>query len=103
MYQRNICPEMLKLDTETSINLLHPLLTEIWKEGKFSAYWKEGDITKCNNWRGITLLSIQSKLLSRILLNGIKNVVELCVRKEKAGFRCQRSCVDLISTLKIIL
>jgi hypothetical protein len=31
----NICPEMLKLDIETTVNLLHPLLTEIWKEEKF--------------------------------------------------------------------
>jgi hypothetical protein len=83
----NICPEMLKLDIETTVNLLHPLLTEIWKEVKFPTDWKEGliikipkkkgDITKCNNWRGITLLSIPSKLLSKLLLNRIKNVVEL--------------------------
>jgi hypothetical protein len=49
------------------------------------------------------LLSIPSKFLSRILLNRIKDVVELCLRKEQAGFRCQRSCVDLINTLRIIL
>jgi hypothetical protein len=38
----NICPDRLKLDIETSVNLLHPLLTEIWKEKKFPADWKEG-------------------------------------------------------------
>jgi hypothetical protein len=85
----NISPEMLKLDIETSVNLLHPLLIEIWKEEKFPSYWKEGikipkkgDITKCNNWRGIALSSIPSKLLSRIHLNRIKNVVELRLRKK---------------------
>jgi hypothetical protein len=106
----NICPEMLKLDIETTVNLLHSLLTEIWKEKKFPTDRKEGliikipkkgDITKCHNWRGITLLSIPSKLLSRILLNRLKNVVELCFHKEQAGFRHQRSCVDLINTHKI--
>jgi hypothetical protein len=74
----NICPEMLKLDIETSVNLLHPLVPEICREEKFPADWKEGliikipktgDITKFNNCRGITLLSIPSKLLSRILLS----------------------------------
>jgi hypothetical protein len=64
---------------------------------------QKGDITKCNNWRGKTLLSIPSKLHSRILLNRIKNVVEPRLRKEQAGFRHQRSCVDLINTLRIIL
>jgi hypothetical protein len=38
-----------------------------------------------------------------ILFNRIKDVVELCLRKERAGFRCQRICVDLINTLRIIL
>jgi hypothetical protein len=37
---------MLKLDIETSVNLLQPLLTEIWKEEKFPADWKEGLIIK---------------------------------------------------------
>jgi hypothetical protein len=108
----NICPEMLKLDTETSVSLLHSLLTEIWKEEKFPADWKEGliikipkkgDTTKCNNWRGMTLLSIPRKPLSRVLLNRITDVVELCLRKERAGFRCQSSCVDLINTLRMVL
>jgi hypothetical protein len=108
----NICPETLKLDTKTIVNLLHPLLTEIWKKEKFPTDCKEGlkikipkkgAITKCNNWRGITLLSIPSKLFSRILLNRIKNVVELHLRKEQAGFRRQHSCVDLINTMRIIL
>jgi hypothetical protein len=98
----NICPEMLILDIETSVNLLHPLLTEIWKEEEEEEK-KKGDITKFNNWRGITLLSIPSKLLSRILLNRIKDIAELRLRKEQATFRCQRSCVDLINTLSIIL
>jgi hypothetical protein len=31
----NICPDILKLDIETSANLLHPLLIEIWKEESF--------------------------------------------------------------------
>jgi hypothetical protein len=48
-------------------------------------------------------LSIPSKLLSRILLNRIKDVVELHLRNEQAGFRYQRSCVHLINALRIIL
>jgi hypothetical protein len=42
----NICPEMLKQDIATSVNLLHTLLTEIWKEEKIPADWKEGLIIK---------------------------------------------------------
>jgi hypothetical protein len=64
---------------------------------------KKGDITNCNNWRGITLLSAPSKILSRVLLNRVKSVVEVRLWKEQAGFRKHRSCVDLINTLRIIL
>jgi hypothetical protein len=39
----NICPEIIKLNIETSVNLLHPLLNEIWKEGHIIKIQK-GDI-----------------------------------------------------------
>jgi hypothetical protein len=42
----NICPEMLKLDIETTVTLLHPLVNKIWKEEKFPTDWKEGLIIK---------------------------------------------------------
>jgi hypothetical protein len=40
---------MLKVDTETSVYLLHTLLTEIWKEEKFPTDWKGGLIIKIPN------------------------------------------------------
>jgi hypothetical protein len=63
---------------------------------------KKGDITKCNNWRSITLLSAPSKILSRVILNTVKGVVEV-LRKEQSGSRKHRSCVDLINTFRTIL
>jgi hypothetical protein len=92
--------------------MLHLLFEKIWQEEKVPKEWKEGiivkipkkgDTTNCSNWRGITLLSVSSKILSRIIVNRIKNVVEPRPRKEQAGFQEQRSCVDLINTLRIIL
>jgi hypothetical protein len=108
----NITSEVLKADIDTTVNLLHPLLEKIWTEEKLPKDWKQGlivklpkkgDITNCNNWRGITLMSVPSKVLSRIILNRIKESVEEKLRKEQAGFRKHRSCVDLINTLHIIL
>jgi hypothetical protein len=86
-------------------------LEKIWKEEKIPKEWegliikipKKGDVSNCNNWRGITLLSTPSKILTRIILNRIQNTVERCLRKEQAGFRKHRSYVDLINTLRIIL
>jgi hypothetical protein len=45
---------------------------------------KKGDVTNCKNWRGITLLSVPNKILSRITLNWVK----ICIEKktpERAG------------------
>jgi hypothetical protein len=33
---------------------------------------KKGDLANCNNWRGITLSSTPSKILTRIILNRIQ-------------------------------
>jgi len=69
----NINPEVLKVDPEISVEMLYPLLEKIWKEEKIPEDWeaglivkipKEGDLSNCNDWRGITLLSIPSKILT---------------------------------------
>jgi len=93
--------------------MLYLLLEKIWKEKKIPEDWEEGliikisnerDLSTCNKWRGgVILLSIPSKILTRIILNRIQNTVEQRLRKEQAGFRKHRSCVDLINTLRIIL
>jgi hypothetical protein len=33
---------------------------------------KKGNRTRCSNWRGITLLPVLSKILTRIVFNRIK-------------------------------
>jgi hypothetical protein len=62
-----------------------------WKEGLFVNIPKKGDLSNGNNWRGVTLLSTPSKILTRIILNRIQNTVERHIRKEQAGFRKHRS------------
>ena len=51
---------------------------------------KKGALNDCNNWRGITLLSIPSKILAKIIINRISNVVDSRLREEQAGFRKER-------------
>jgi len=57
----------------------------------------------CYNWRGIQLMSIPSKFLTRIILERLKTVVNNTLRDEQAGFRAGRSCIDQIATLRIKL
>ena len=92
--------------------MLHPLFEKIWNEGEMPNDWKcgllikipkKGDTANCDNWRGITLLSIPSKVFTRILLNRIKEHVNHRLRKEQAGFRPNHSCIDQINKLRIII
>ena len=84
----------------------------IWNEEQIPDDWrkellvklpKKGDLSLCNNWRGITLLSIPSKFLYSVILQRIKTEVGKSLRDEQEGFRQERSCVDQIATLRIIV
>ncbi|VDP46156.1 unnamed protein product [Schistosoma margrebowiei] len=64
----NIPAEALKSDIEVTKNILHLLFKKIWEEGKVPMDWKKGhlvkipkkgDLSKCENYRGITLLSTE--------------------------------------------
>ena len=108
----HIPPEALKADTSLTTDILHGLFTKIWKEGDFPKDWKEGhlvklpkkgDLSNCNNYRGITLLSIPGKVFNRIILERIKGAVDEKLREEQAGFRKNRSTIDQIATLRIII
>ncbi|KAL6491468.1 hypothetical protein MHYP_G00018130 [Metynnis hypsauchen] len=107
-----IPPEALKADATTTAEILYPLLQKIWEQEKVPADWKlgylvklpkKGDLSQCGNWRGIMLLSIPSKVLTRIILERLKKALDQRLRSEQAGFRQDRSCTDHIATLRIII
>jgi hypothetical protein len=52
------------------------VLPDEWKKGIMIKLPKKGDLTNYNNWRGITSLSLPSKILSRIILNRIKEYTD---------------------------
>ncbi len=107
-----IPPEALKTDIQTSTEMLYPLLLKIWEQEKVPEDWKrgylvklpkKGDLSSCTNWRGIMLLSIPGKVLSRIILDRLKTALDKKLREEQAGFRKDRSCTDHIATMRIII
>jgi sorting nexin-29 len=61
---------------------------------------KNGDLTDCKNWRGITLLNSINKLVTIIPYQRLSDKLQPILRKEQAGFRPHRSCVDQ-NTLRI--
>ncbi|VDP77550.1 unnamed protein product [Schistosoma mattheei] len=108
----NIPAEALKSDTEVTTNMLHLLFKKIWEEEQVPMDWKEGhfikipkkgDLSKCENCRGITLLSLPGKVFNRVLLNRLKDAVDVQLREQQAGLRKDRSCTDQIATPRIIV
>jgi hypothetical protein len=85
----NIPPEAIKAMNSISIKHLHRLINQIWKDEKIPHDWrkgllvkipKKGDKSNCNTSRGITLLSIPSKLLCSIILQRMKDEVDQKMR-----------------------
>ena len=108
----NIPAEALKEGGAEIVDSLHELLNLVWKEEEIPTDWtkgllvklpKSGDLSQCDKWRGITLLSIPSKVLTRIILDRMKDAVDKELRDEQAGFRKERSCTDQIATLRVIM
>ncbi|CAH8560679.1 unnamed protein product [Dicrocoelium dendriticum] len=105
-------PELFKYGGVAIINQLTALFAKIWHEEKVPSSWgesvivpifKKGARTSCANHRGISLISVASKLLASILLRRLSPVRESYYREEQAGFRPGRGCVDQIFTLRQLL
>ena len=74
-----------------------------WGKGIILPLPKKGDLSFCNNNRGITLLDIAGKVFSTILLMRVKEEVDIRMRENQAGFRKGRSCSDQIFSLNQVI
>ena len=108
----NICIELLKTDVITAGNVFTDLFSDIWTTNEIPRDWnkglivkipKKGDLQNCDNWRGITLLSMPSKIFCRVLLNRIEGAIDVNLRQEQAGFRRGKGCMDQIFSLRNLI
>ena len=74
-----------------------------WRLSNIIPVPKKGDLTKTDNYRGISLTSIVSKTLNRMLLNRIKPSLEETLRNNQNGFRPGRSTTSHILALRRII
>jgi hypothetical protein len=72
----------------------HKLINSIWNKEELPAHWKEsitvllyktGDKTDCNNYRGISLLSISYRMLSNILLSRLSPYIDEIIGDHQCG------------------
>lgn len=108
----SIHAEMLKADTNTATKVFTDLFNDIWESNTIPEDWqkglivklpKKGNLQNCDNWRGITLLSIPSKIFCKVLLTRLDKALDNKLREEQAGFRRGRGCVDQIFALRNII
>lgn len=74
-----------------------------WVNSVFIPLPKKGDLTQCNNYRTIALVSHASKVLLKIILERIRSKTESEISEVQAGFRRGRETRDQITNLRIIM
>ena len=108
----NIAAELVKATSDETLIAWLKLYNCVWKTEKMPSDWrsgtivkiaKKGDLSHCNNCKGITLLSVPGKIFCSILPSRIRSVDDRVLREEQAGFRPGRSCIDQIFVLRNIL
>jgi len=85
--------------------LLSDLVHTAWREKKVPQEWansvlvpvpKKGDLSCCDNWRGISLLDVVGKVVAWILEDWLQQLAEEVLPELQCGFRKKCGCSDMI-------
>ena len=105
-----IPPEIIKCGKRALVTRMHNLLCKCWEEGTIpqdmrdanivTLYKNKGDRGDCNNYRGISLLSIVGKVYARVVLNRLQKLADRIYPESQCGFRAKRSTVDMIFSVR---
>ena len=100
-----ILPEMVKSCGGLLLEYLMDLFQTVRMEGRAPEEWrdailipipKKGDLSYCDNWRGISLLDTVGKLFAKVIQAQLQSVVEDVLADSQCGFRSGCGCVDMI-------
>ena len=96
----SIPPEVLKHGKQTILQPLRELLCLCWEHANIVTLYKnKGDRSNCNNYCGISLLSIVGKVFARVTLTRLQSLASQVYPESQCGFRAGRSTVDMIFSL----
>lgn len=91
-----LCVELFKADVNVTAVELQQLIETFWdmekipencKQANLIKLPKKGDLSLCENWRGIALQNSINKVISRIICERLSEAIEPQLRSEQAGFR----------------
>ena len=104
-----IFPEMVAYQDSKADKLLLKICQIAYKDKIIPNDWnisviipihKSGPTTQCENYRGISLLSVPSKVYARIIETRLREKVENKIEQYQSGFRSGRSVQDHIYALR---
>ena len=105
-----IPPDLIKQCQTVLLKPIYDLLCCCWAEGGVpqdmrdtkivTLYKNKGERSDCNNYRGISLLSIVGKVYARVLLVRLQKLAERVYPESQCGFRAGRSTIDMIFSLR---
>lgn len=98
--------EVFKHGGELMMERLNDLIVRIWHEEAVpdqlknavvvTIFKKKGSRSDCGNHRGISLLSVASKVLTKIMSKRLLQISEGTLSESQCGFRRNRGTVDMI-------
>lgn len=102
--------EIYKAGGTYFLKKLTKLLQEMWKKGivpqdfkdaSVISLFKSGKRSLCDNYRGISLLSVAGKILARIILSRInQHLTDIIYSESQCGFRKGRGTTDMVFCLR---
>ncbi|KAJ4949221.1 hypothetical protein JOQ06_020739 [Pogonophryne albipinna] len=83
-----------------NLALLHNMQPDIWSLSNIIPVPKAGDLSKPDNYRGISLTCITAKVYNRMILNRIWHTIDPHLRENQNGFRQGRTTAAQILALR---
>ena len=84
-------------------SLINSIIPEAWKTAAIIPIPKKGDLSKPDNYRGISLAPVAAKIYNKLLLNRIYPHIDPLLRPNQNGFRKGRSTLPQILAIRRIL
>ena len=87
-----VCPELLTADMEDTTIRLTSCYNRLWETDRWSKVWSKelvklfSSLRECNNWRGVTLLPVISKIFCRMQLSVSRKSSTKNFQRSRLGF-----------------